>query len=172
MKYVFTVTLRPEHYKKNIQLQFAEAKDWFDHVIFFGGRNGGFKSSVVAEIDHKGDVHFHGLVEIPFGNLDRFINRFRHKHVFRFFGRKDVTQVVDEPVWIEYLRKDLRATYLRLKHNPIVYDDFKLFTDFRTEIEFEEEVARELAKLDEAKNQLTAEEIAIQEEYIGSQMFE
>lgn len=119
MRYEFTLTLKPALYRHSAKEQYRITSNIVHEII------GNYKVSVVAELTSQNNIHYHGIVELTdFAHRDAFINKIRQWH--KEMGRYSCSQLVDEPVWIEYMRKNTSKTDSVINKWPWVKDDFKI----------------------------------------------
>lgn len=119
MLYELTLTIRPMMYRMEANEQY---KFLYEHLRKILDK---FKCSMIAELTSENNVHYHGKIELKdFQHRDSLFNKLRNYH--KWFGRKTCTQLVDEPKYDEYMRKDIQKTKLLIEH-PIVMDSFNIF---------------------------------------------
>lgn len=124
MRYEVTVTLKPTCYRLSASEQFRITSDQILQAFR------GYKVSIVAELTAANNVHYHGMVEITnFIHRDALFNRLRQFH--KTLGKSTCTQLVNEPVWIEYLRKSVSVTDKIINRWPWVKDDFQISGDIK-----------------------------------------
>lgn len=128
MLYEFTLTIHPKYYKSNPISQYTQTKEIFLKLYKKGYFNK-FKISIVAELTSVQNVHYHCLVDImTLADKTEFLNIFRP---FNIFGKKSISQVVNEPVYREYMQKSLVETAEVLENCPIIVDENNVFTDVK-----------------------------------------
>lgn len=84
----------------------------------------GYQVSMIAELSDSVNVHYHAKIELDsFKSRSKLYNQFR-KH--RQFGRKSCTQLINEPMYDDYMRKSISETLSEIK-DPVVFDVFEIF---------------------------------------------
>lgn len=118
MLYEFTLTLRPRLYNKTSQEQYDYCYPLLRRLLEK------YKCSMIAELTSENNVHFHAKIELEnFRARDRLINQLRNYNTV--FGRKTITQLVNEPCYDQYMKKDIHVT-LQVIKDPIVMDTFEM----------------------------------------------
>lgn len=137
MRYELTVTSHPRLYDRDASTQFSIMKENFIQIMRPHKGSPGFLFSAVAELNGNNDVHIHAIVELnDLVARNRLLNRFRSKDYKFIFGRKTCTQLINEPVWIDYMRKDLKKTREIIGISPIIKDELSLLHDHQKEIDY------------------------------------
>lgn len=122
MLYEFTLTLRPRLYNLTAQEQFDLCYSILRLILEK------YKCSMIAELTHENNVHFHSKIELQdFRARNRLINQLRNYN--NVFGRKTISQLVDEPCYDKYMIKDIDKTSEVIKC-PVVQDTYEMFGIF------------------------------------------
>lgn len=116
MKYELTITLRPQMYRFDAREQYVRTSVWLKQILY------PYKVSIVAELTQVNNIHYHGIIDLKdLRHRDKFLNRFRGSLVF---GKMTCTQLIDEPKWIEYMKKNIHITWDILNIYPVLLDEF------------------------------------------------
>lgn len=120
MLYEFTLTLRPRLYKYTAQEQFDYVYNTLRSIL------DKYKCSMIAELTGENNIHMHAKIELKdFKERNNLINKLRSYHMT--FGKKTITQLINEPKYDAYMLKDIAITMQVIKQ-PVVMDAFDLFT--------------------------------------------
>jgi len=125
IKYAFTVTLKPQCFKKDARAQFEGTADAIEEILCGLGYN----VTCVAELTKNYNIHFHGIITFTkfsfYVNYQKlFVDKFRNNKVFGFVNIK---QMEDESGWIEYISKDFQTTFKSIYKEPIIVDTLGIF---------------------------------------------
>lgn len=119
MLYELTLTLRPFLYNKTAQEQYDFMFPILRAIL------GQYKCSCIAELTQENNVHYHAKVELKnFVHRDKLLNQLRQYN--KYLGRKTCTQLMNEPLYDEYMRKDTAVTMLVIT-DPYLMDTFEVF---------------------------------------------
>lgn len=123
MHYECTLTLVPSWSKRrSARDQFILSKEELLEVLREHYRKD-IKASFIAELHQSNDVHYHGVITLTDANdRDKFINRLRSRKIF---GRRTITQLVNFPLWVKYLNKDINKTS-QILGDPIAIDTLNI----------------------------------------------
>lgn len=119
MLYEFTITLRPRLYSMTPQEQYDYCYPILRTIL------GDYKCSCIAELSQENNVHFHAKIDLKdFRARDILLNKFRKHHTI--FGKKTCTQLINEPQYDEYMRKDMKKTGEIIKDYQVM-DYFEIY---------------------------------------------
>lgn len=119
MEYEFTITLKPTLYRMSAKEQFRLTAPLVKQIIQ------GYKISIIAELTSANNIHYHAMVYLDnHKHRDQLINRVRSHH--KTLGKISCSQLVDQPKWIEYLRKNKDVTNTIIEDWPWVRDDYEI----------------------------------------------
>lgn len=122
MRYELTVTLRPLLYRhspaEQLRMTWPVLNDLLDET----------RATVVAELTQEENIHYHCLLELADARQKtRLLNRFRRYH--NLFGRKTISQVLDELAYTKYMQKDLAVTRPVIGRDACLMDDLEVMAD-------------------------------------------
>lgn len=136
VRYAFTITIKPNHYRFNLEQQYDLTSD----ILIKDLSNMGIcKVTLVAESTSNLNLHYHGTISfticknicsrIKFSVRKKFIDSFRSS---KLFGFVTILEITDEPGWINYINKQFQEFTDLSGRRPILKDDFNYFnpTDY------------------------------------------
>lgn len=124
MLYEVTLTLHPKLYSLCAASQFTQVRSIIQSLI----NNRSIPNiTAVAELTSIENIHIHCLVELKtLKDKTKFINALRK---YREFGKRSISQIVNEPAYREYISKDLQVTHEVIDLCPIIADAHNVFTN-------------------------------------------
>lgn len=124
-----TLTLQPRWYRFEPDEQLAL---FMAHFQLKYATKPWLKSSVIAELTNRKNVHFHCLFSINEKKL--IASKYSLKTVItnlfrrdRFIGFIQVTDIVNLAGWVEYMRKDMQTSELKYQ---VINDNFEIAVDY------------------------------------------
>lgn len=130
-----TVTIKPKYYRMSCKEQFMET---FQLLLSWLKP---FKHTTVAEFTPQGNVHYHGVIQIPMHLLKNKLPKYYLIDYFRgssTFGYVCVKPITNHDGWIKtYVAKHLDETKQVLGCTPIIKDDFDDFMEEENIEDFE-----------------------------------
>lgn len=124
-KYAFTLTLKPSMYKYTSEEQ-------YDRTYLLAYKH--VKSrcvyvTMIAEHTKAYNIHYHGIITFVMSKScpkKKFVDSFRNHP---FIGFVNIKQMENDQGWLDYIKKDLKATREMINRPPIIADDFTVLTD-------------------------------------------
>lgn len=122
--YAFTVTLKPELFKKFAEIQYdLTSGPLKEHLYTITP-----KFTVVAELTKNCNIHYHGVIYFLTDRCKDAIKCFKDKfRNHKLFGFVDIKVIDDMEGWYEYISKELEHTNTILCRRPILFDSADIY---------------------------------------------
>lgn len=118
----FTVTLKPKLYDYRATEQYdLSFQQIFEKLLLLSYKN---QFTLVAELTKNFNIHYHGIVKMPLEGkscMKKFHDAFRGS---KLFGFVNIKQITEQPIWIEYISKEIGNTRDLVSRPPVIYDYF------------------------------------------------